>query len=102
MVSHRDKPFYNIHKKCLNCVAYMETKLRSEGKWKTYENNIHNDVIDHLIGEFKMWVNDDLKDQNKSYITEAGDLEKWIGGLNKEKKEQYLQETINYLKNLKR
>jgi hypothetical protein len=80
----------------------METKLRREGKWEEYERNIHNNEIDNLIREFKLWVEDDLKDKNQSYITEAGDLEKWIGGSSIKQKEQQVQETINYLENLKK
>lgn len=102
MVPHRDKSFYNIHKMCLNCVSVMETKLRREGKWEEYEKSIHNNEIDNLINEFKIWTEDDMKDKNQSYITEAGDLEKWVGGYDIKQREQQIQETIQYLENLKK
>jgi hypothetical protein len=102
MSPHRDRSFFNIHKMCLNCVSVMETKIRREGKWEEYEKNIHNNEIDNLIREFKLWVEDDLKDKNQSYITEAGDLEKWVGGSSTEQKEQQIQETLKYLENLKK
>ncbi len=49
MKNRNDKPFYNIHKMCFNCVIDMEAKLRKEGKWEEYENKIHNNEIENKI-----------------------------------------------------
>jgi len=101
MKSRNDKPFYNIHRKCFNCVIEFETKLKAEGKWEDYEKSIHNDHIDNLIKEFQSWVQDELKESNSSYITENGVMERWVGN-NNQKIEKNIEESIEFLKNLKK
>ena len=101
MKNRNDKPFYNIHKKCFNCVVEFETKLKAEGKWKEYEDSIHNNEIDNLITEFRAWAEDELKESNISYITENGAMERWVGN-NKEKIEKNIEDSIKFLENIKK
>ncbi len=101
MKNRNDKPFYNIHKKCFNCVIEFETKLKAEGKWDSYEKSIHNDHIDNLIKEFQNWIQDELKESNSSYITENGVIERWVGN-NKQQVEKNIEESIEFLKRLKK
>jgi hypothetical protein len=96
-----DKPFYNIHKKCLNCVVEFETKLKAEGKWEEYQSQIHNAEIDNVINEFKVWANEELKESNNSFITEDGVVENWVGGNNKNL-EKNIEDSIEFLKTLKK
>ena len=51
MKNRNDKPFYNIHKMCFNCVIDFEHELKKTGKWEEYERNIKNDEI--IINDFK-------------------------------------------------
>jgi hypothetical protein len=101
MRTHIDKPFYDTHKQCLNCVTDFETKIKSEGKWEEYINQIHNDKIDSLINDFRDWSQEELKESNESFITEAGDVEKWSGG-NKKLIEQNTEKSITFLETLKK
>jgi hypothetical protein len=101
MKNRNDKPFYNIHKKCFNCVIEFETKLKAEGKWEDYEKSIHNDHIDNLINEFQNWVKDELQESNSSYITENGVIERWVGN-NNNQIEKNIEESIEFLKTLKK
>lgn len=101
MKNRNDKPFYNIHKKCFNCVIEFEQKLKLEGKYEEYEKQIHNSQIDNLINEFKAWVQDETKELNQSYITENGIQERWVGN-NNEKIKKNIEESIKYLENLKK
>ena len=39
---------------------------------------------------------------NDGFVTESGEVEKWVGGINKERAEEALREGIEYLKNLKK
>ena len=48
-----------------------------------------------------MFVEAALKENNESFITEGGDVEKWIGGVNKERAKEALEKGINYLKSKK-
>lgn len=101
MTPRIDRVFYNIHKKCLNCVAIMETEIRREGKWEEYQNSIHNAEIDNLIKDFKIWINEALN-QDESYISEFGDVEEWKGKLDKDKITVNIEETVKYLESLKK
>ena len=102
MKNRNDKTFYNIHKMCFNCVIEMETKLKLEGKWEEYERKIHNDEINHKISEYKLWVEEKLKEGNSSFISEDGEIENWVGNINQELVDQNVTEVIGYLESLKR
>lgn len=100
MKSHIDKPFYNIHKTCLNCVTEFETKLKMEGKWEEYQQQVYNQAVDNLINNFRDWADDELKETNNSIITEDGVVENWVGG-NKNNLKQNIEESLKYLEGLK-
>tara|TARA_Y100000389_G_scaffold182786_1_gene199690 strand:+ start:263 stop:838 length:576 start_codon:yes stop_codon:yes gene_type:complete len=96
-----DKPYYNIHKFCLDCYAKFEDKLKTEGKYKEYFNKINNKVIDHRIEEFEQYVNDKLLESNDSFVSENGEVEKWVGKIDKDKVDEFTKEIIEHLKNQK-
>ena len=101
MKKRNDKPFYRIHKKCFDCVIDMEVQLRKEGKWEEYERNIKNNELDNRIAEFKLWVKEKLEEGNDSFVSESGEVEKWVGKINKERVEEHVAEVIEYLESLK-
>jgi len=101
MKKRNDKPFYNIHKMCFDCVIDFETKLKKDGKWEEYERSIKNNEIDNKIVEFKNWIEEKLSESNNSFVSEAGDVEKWDGKINKELVDKNVKEVIEYLQNLK-
>tara|TARA_Y100000114_G_scaffold77598_1_gene71353 strand:+ start:355 stop:927 length:573 start_codon:yes stop_codon:yes gene_type:complete len=101
MKKRNDKPFYRIHKKCFDCVIDMEVQLRKEGKWEEYERNIKNNEIDNRIKEFKIYIEERLKESNDSFVSESGEVEKWVGKVNKDKVEEYVKEAVEYLESLK-
>ena len=102
MSGQLDSHYYRAYGGCVNCIAAKETKLKTEGKWKDHVKTSHNNEIDALIKEYKAFINDKLSEGNNSFITEAGDVEKWVGGINKERAEEALREGIEYLKSLKK
>jgi len=102
MITHRDKNYYTIHKKCLNCVIDFETELRRIGAWDEYERKIQNQEIDSFITEFKAWVEDSLTESNQGFVSEDGHVEKWVGGPNKQRVVDELHKTIEYLSSLKK
>jgi len=79
----------------------MEIQLKKEGKWEEYERNIKNNEIDNRIKEFKVYMEERFKESNDSFVSESGELEKWVGKVNKEQAEKYMQEAIEYLESLK-
>jgi len=101
MKNRNDKTFYPIHKICFNCVIDMEIQLKKEGKWEEYEHKIHNDEIDNKIKEYKLWVEEKLNESNNSFISEDGDIENWVGKINKELVNKNVEEVVKYLESLK-
>ena len=98
-----DPDFFRVHKKCYECYLYFESELKQRGVWDEYEKRIHNGELDAFIKDFKDWFEDQLKNEtNKSFITEQGDVEKWVGGIDKSKALESLEKTIKYLENLKK
>jgi len=47
-------------------------------------------------------MNMKMNESNSGFVTEAGEVEKWDGGVNKERAEEALREGIEYLKSLKK
>jgi hypothetical protein len=96
-------PFYfKSYSCCLDCRTKFETKLKIEGKWEDYVKDTFNKEIDKQIEEYKSFVEDKLSESNDSFVTEAGDVERWVGGINKERAKESLDEVINYLNSLKK
>jgi hypothetical protein len=102
MKNRNDKSFYNIHKKCFNCVIDFEHELRKQGKWEEYQQNIKNNEIDKQIEEFKVYMKEKLNESNNGFVTENGDVEKWVGKLDKSKVEEYTNSVIEYLESFKK
>ena len=101
MKNRNDKPFYNLHKKCFSCVIDFEHNLRKQGKWEQYQSDIKNGEIDKQIEEFKVYVKEKLNESNDGFVTESGDVEKWVGKLDTTRVEEHTQEVIKYLESLK-
>tara|TARA_R110002050_G_scaffold106816_1_gene216954 strand:- start:55 stop:630 length:576 start_codon:yes stop_codon:yes gene_type:complete len=102
MKFHMDKTIFKIHKKCYNCLIEFEHSLRTMGVWDVYEKNLHNGELDAFIKDFKLFVDDKLKTTNNSFISEDGDVQKWVGGYNEGRVSEGLKKTIEYLENLKK
>ena len=102
MKNRNDKSFYNLHKKCFNCVIDFEHELRKQGKWEEYQQNIKNNEIDKQIEEFKVYMKEKLNESNDGFVTENGDVEKWVGKLDESKVEEYTKSVIEYLESFKK
>jgi hypothetical protein len=101
MKKHMDPQYYKVHKMCYDCVIDKEHEIRKQGKWGEYQKQIHNADIDGIITDYKMFVEAALKENNESFITEGGDVEKWIGGINKERAKEALEKGVEYLESKK-
>jgi hypothetical protein len=101
MKKHLDKRFFIQFKRCLDCQINFETELKLEGLWEQYNDVFIEDNVDNLIKEFEIWFEEELNASNESYITEAGDIETWVGSA-KQKMLENKEETIKFLKSLKK
>ena len=94
MKQRNDAKMYKIHKKCFNCVVEMEHKLRIEGKFKSYEResiaNNAADYTDHL----EAYLLESLNTSNQGYVSEKGEVERWKGGIDKEKLTKEIKQAV--------
>ena len=101
MKKSNDKLFYIQYHRCFDCQIEFETELRIKGFWNEYEKHILNSDIDGAIHDFNIWIDEEINTSNESWVTEAGDIEKWVGSA-KDKLLQSKEETIKYLESLKK
>ena len=97
-----DSHYFKAYGACLNCTTIKETKLKTSGEWENHKNEIHNKEIDKLIIEYKAFMKEKMNESNDGFITESGEVEKWVGGVNKERAQTALEEGIEYLKSMKK
>jgi len=101
MKKHLDTKVFPAYQKCFDCVVDYEAQLQKEGKLKEFHQSLRDQHIDNAINNFKIFMEDAMKESNQNYVTEAGDVEDWKGGKSKEDFERELQEGIEYLEGLK-
>lgn len=75
-----NKKMYTIHNQCFDCVIKYETKLKLECKFDEYEKNLLNLNRNSHLDEFEFILNEYAKSTNETYMTEQGDVERFIGG----------------------
>lgn len=89
MTKRLDKKFYNLHRRCFDCVLKAEHEIRKKGLWEVYQKNIMKGNILEALQDFKAELYDVIDTNNTNYVTEGGEIENWSGGLDKVKaKEQ--------------
>jgi hypothetical protein len=78
-VDEYNKKMWAIHQKCFDCVIKMESEIKRQGKWDEYCSNImnrnKNTELDDLEAALEQWVT-----EKDSFVSEAGEVEKWGGG----------------------
>ena len=85
MKKRLDKPNYKVHKTCFDCVIDFEHKLRIRGEYDDYikklklKNNLTQ--IDEMESMFLELANQ----SNEGFVSEHGEVERWKGGINKDK-----------------
>ena len=80
-----DKPNYKVHKMCLNCVVEFEHKLKCRGEYDNYIKELK--LKNHLtkINEIENMFLELANESNEGFISEQGEIERWKGGIDKEK-----------------
>lgn len=97
-----DPHYFKSYGLCLDCTKVLETRIKTEGRWEEHVKETHNTQIDHLINEYLQFIENKLSESNDSYVTEQGDVEQWLGGIDKERLEETKLEVIKYLTSLKK
>jgi len=102
MKGKNDKLFWSTSRHCFNCQVDFEQELKLNGLWEEYQNRLHNEGVDKFIEGYNSWFEEMLTSSNQGFVTEAGDVENWKGGINKDLASSSISETIKYLESLKR
>jgi len=97
-----DSRYYKSFGQCLNCHSKFETKLKVDGKWEEYLISSHNKEIDQLIQEYKDFYHDQISESNEGFVTESGEVEQWLGGIDEDRANETLNSVLEYLEGLKK
>lgn len=101
MNHNNDKLFWTNYRRCFNCHVEFEDDLKIRGLWGEWKKAMVNNAVDDYIQNYKIWAEEMLTSSNQGFVTEAGDVENWKGGINKELAQKSINETIEYLESLK-
>jgi len=101
MKKHLDTKVFPAYQKCFDCVVDYEAQLQKEGKSEEYFTGLRNDHVQSAINEFTSFMETRMKESNNNFITEAGDVESWRGGISKDQIAKELKEGIEFLEELK-
>ena len=85
MKKRLDKPNYNIHKKCFDCVVDFEHKLRIKGEYNEYKKNLITKNSLDIVDEMESYLLSAVNETNNGFVSEHGEVERWVGGIDKEK-----------------
>jgi len=70
----------------------MEHKLKIEGKYEDYERNTLANNAEDYINDLESYLLEALNSSNDQFVSERGEVERWKGGLDKEKVTEELKE----------
>jgi len=103
MKKELDKKVFPAYQKCFDCIIDYEAELQKQGTSEEYFKGLRNNHIESTIEGYKSFMKSQLNtlNSNDHFVTEAGDVESWKGGINKEELEQQLQEGLEFLENMK-
>jgi hypothetical protein len=97
-----DSFYFKAYGECVDCRSITETQLKISGKWEEYTNQTFNAEIDQQIEEYKSYFESALLDGNEGYVSENGEVQKWVGGIDKDKAKESLDGIVKYLNSLKK
>lgn len=95
-----NRKMYHIHNMCFDCVIKMEHKLRMEGKYEAYEKQMLNSNKNATIDDAEQMFDEYFISKKETYVTEAGDIEKWDGGSIDPEVIKMIKENIKRLRKL--
>ena len=71
--------------KCYDCVIDFEGKLRVRGEYEDYIKNLKGKNNLEILKELEFTLLDAVNISNEGFVSEDGVIERWVGGINKEK-----------------
>ena len=98
MKKRLDKPNYKVDKMCFDCVINFEHKLRINGKYEKYLNKLKLKNRLTEINEMESFYLNLVNQTSNSHISEQGEIQRWVGGIDKEKTSQDIINTAKELR----
>ena len=81
MKGKADNKMWNLHSKCINCVAEEETQMRINGTYEEYEQkkimNNANAWVKDMEQLATEWVKDNEKEVQQYVMNSSGEMENW-------------------------
>lgn len=104
MSKWQDKKFYNLHRKCMDCVIEDEGKIRAKGgdEWKKYVTKFIHSKIDLEASEIEEYLLSMLEGSTNNFFSENGEIEKWVGGIPKEEIKKLIEEIKDFRSGLEK
>tara|TARA_B110000977_G_scaffold201401_1_gene295826 strand:+ start:705 stop:1322 length:618 start_codon:yes stop_codon:yes gene_type:complete len=86
VIKHRlDKDNYKMHKNCHTCVIEFEHKLKIEDKYTDYISDLKAKNSLNMVDDLESYLLSAVNETNEGFVSEQGDVERWVGGVDKEK-----------------
>ena len=86
------KAFYQIHKKCHDCVIEFEHRLDLRGELEEYKEKLKAKNFLSIVNEKEAYLLDAINTSNSNFVSEDGVVERWVGGINKKELTQQVKE----------
>ena len=80
-----DKPTYRIHKKCHFCIVKFESHLKANNKYDAYIKELKARNSLDMIDDMEAYLLNAVNETNSGYISEQGEIQRWVGGVDKKK-----------------
>ena len=90
-----DKSNYKVHKKCHDCVIEFEHRLDLKGNLEKYHKALKAKNHLEYLSEIESYLLDAVNTSNNSFVSEDGVVEKWVGGINKQKITKEIKKLVN-------
>ena len=98
MKGQLDKPNYKIHKKCHDCVVEFEHKLKIRGQYNEYKKFLKAKNSLDYINEMESYLLETINASNEGFVSENGDIERWVGGIDKKKMTKEVTQAVKIAK----
>jgi len=97
-----DSHYFKAYSECLDCRSITETQMKIAGTWVNYMDKTFNLEIDQQIEEYKSYFDNILSEGKEGYVSENGEIQQWVGGIDKERAKNALKEMVKHLNSLKK
>ena len=94
MKKRNDVKMYKIHKTCFDCVVKKETMLKAKGEFEAYEYNMMINNAKDMVDDYETFLLEKINTSNTQYVSEKGEVERWKGGIDKEKLSQDIKKSV--------